>query len=271
MDPIMRNTPLSPVARRIGRARAAAPASVTPLSTARASAVYLASTATPIEPIAPLAAAASLAAQDNADLMRRVAESAGAVEQRDAEIAALRIAAQRAANALAESRADAKVRGYEDGEKKGEQAARQALAAEIARVKGLAGQIAKAGERILTDSEDQVAEVIFTALCRLIGEQGASRCAIDGTVRETVAALRTREQIIVRLHPADAALLCSECREDGGAGPWRVEADPSIVLGGCIVESAVGALDARFETQLALLGAALNAARAARPSVCERT
>ena len=267
----MRNTPVSPVARRVGRVRVAAPVSVMPLSTARTPAVYLASTAPPIEPVAPLAAAAAATAQEKADLTRRVAESARSLEQREAEIAALRKAAQAAANALAEAHTDAKARGYKIGEKEGEQAARRELDAQIGRIKGLAGQIAKAGERILADSEDQVVEVIFTALCRIIGEQGASRCAIDGAVRETIAGLRTREQIIVRLHPDDAALLCGERHENGGAGPWRIEADTSIVLGGCIVESAIGALDARFETQLALLGAALIAARAVPAPGGERT
>jgi type III secretion protein L len=39
----------------------------------------------------------------------------------------------------------------------------------------------------------------------------------------------------------------------------RVAADPSVARGGCLVQSDVGALDARVETQLAAIERALKA------------
>ena len=61
----------------------------------------------------------------------------------------------------------------------------------------------------------------------------------------------------VRLHPADAQLLGRLL--DGPEAPaWPEElgavcADPAIRAGGCIIRSAHGDVDARLETQLAVL------------------
>jgi flagellar assembly protein FliH len=72
--------------------------------------------------------------------------------------------------------------------------------------------------------------------------------------------MREREQLVVRLHPDDVALLKGDA--DGGA--LRIDADPAVALGGCMIDGPAGSLDARFETQLEALGAVLKSVRAQR-------
>jgi flagellar assembly protein FliH len=103
-------------------------------------------------------------------------------------------------------------------------------------------------------------DIVFAAICRILGDHGATREAVQGVVRAAVAAMREREQLVVRLHPDDAALL----KEEVDGGTMRISGDPTVVLGGCIIESQGGSLDARFETQLEALGAALKNVRASR-------
>lgn len=245
MDAIIRYAPVSPFARRIGR-----PATGAVAAPAR---VYLASPATPV--------AAPVSEPDHgAELAIAATRHQAALELRDKELAGLRSAADKAAIELGKVQAAAEARGYAAGEKKGEAAGRAALHAEIERVKSLCKQIEQARRDAIEGSEDALVEIVFAALCRILGEQGASREAIQAVVRQAIDATRSREQLTVRLHPQDAALFIDAAAQ----GEMRIEGDGSVKLGGCMLDSAAGSLDARFETQLALLAAALKAARAGR-------
>ena len=179
--------------------------------------------------------------------------------ERKAELARMRSAGERE---LASALADAERRGYAAGEERGEREAREQLQAQIDRVKALAVQLAQSKLRVLDDAEDGVVELAFAAVCRIIGDEGTTRAALARMVRAGMAGARERENVTVRMHPDDAALL--RMGEQGPEPDIRVSADPSVALGGCIVDSGTGSLDSRIETQIAALGAALLAVRAAR-------
>jgi flagellar biosynthesis/type III secretory pathway protein FliH len=267
MDPIIRLAQVSPVTRRIGRAAVAAP---------KHTVVEMAPAFDPSQlPSAPVAApsavpaSAPVAAADAAPvnacacadkLARAEREHEAALARRDAEIDALRAAAQQAAIDLTDAYTDAERRGYEAGEKQGKQAATAAMRTEIDRVTSLAGEIDSALRKLTATAEDAMVDIVFTAVCRIIGERGATRTAVQDVVRAAAAAMREREQLVVRLHPDDVALLKGDA--DGGA--LRIDADPAVALGGCMIDGPTGSLDARFETQLEALGAALKSVRAQR-------
>ena len=160
---------------------------------------------------------------------------------------------------LAELRAEAQRRGYAAGIEKGEAEARRQLQTQIERVQGLAAQLAQARAAVLEDAEDGAVELAFAVLCRILGEQAASRQGVLAMVERCAGGARAREQATVRLHPDDFALL-------GPATPHgaRFTPDADIALGGCIVDSSTGSLDARLETQLARLAETLAGVRAAR-------
>ncbi len=272
MDPITRFAPASPFARRIGRTRAAsacepAPEPVAPLSEVVAlrtptPGVYLASPA-----LLVAAVPEPRAADDGRDaLAEQLAlarqEQARALRAKDAEIAALRAAASEVQEHMAEARAEAEARGFAEGKVKGEKAGQQALQAHVERAGKIAEQVASARAALDGQWEEAMVGTVFAAVCRILGQCGAEPATVAVMVREAAAATRSRDQITVRLHPEDAALFQDRVQLVEG-GP-RFLADPSIALGGCLVDSATGTLDARFETQLALLAAGLAAVRARR-------
>lgn len=160
---------------------------------------------------------------------------------------------------LAELRAEAERRGYAAGHEKGEAAARQQLQQQIERFQGLAAQMVQAKAGVLEDGEDGAVELAFAALCRILGEQAATRQSVLAMVAQCAIASREREQVGVRLHPDDFALL-----GPAGGHQARFSPDPDIALGGCMVDSSTGTLDARLETQLARLAETLLAVRSAR-------
>ena len=160
---------------------------------------------------------------------------------------------------LAGLRAEAQQRGYAAGLEKGEAEARRQLQTQIERVQGLAAQLSQAKAAMLKDAEDGAVELAFAALCRILGEQAPTREGVLAMVERCAAGARAHEQVSVRLHPDDVALL-----DPAEAHAVRFVADAGIALGGCIVDSSTGSLDARLETQLARLAETLAAVRAAR-------
>lgn len=265
MDPIIRLAHVSSVARRIGRQT---------VPSMRETVAEAASTPDPLLPHAtPAPEGASVSVPNLApdslpaiacgcadELARAEHEYEAALARRDAEIDALRKAAQQAAIEMNDAYTDAEQRGYAAGEKKALQAASEAMQAQIDHVKSLVGEIGRAARQLTETAEDVMVDIVFTAICRILGDRGATREAVKDVVRAVVAAMREREQLVVRLHPDDAALLNNAA--DGGE--MRISADPTVVLGGCIIDGPSGSLDARFELQLESLGAALKSVRASR-------
>ena len=176
-----------------------------------------------------------------------------------AELARQEAARQQVQAELAELQADAERRGYHAGREQGDAAARRELQFQIERFEGLAAQLTMAKAAVLADAEDDVVELAFAALCRILGEQGATREGVLAMVAQCAIGARERDQVGVRLHPDDFALLGA-----AGVHQARFSPDPGIVLGGCIVDSATGELDARLETQLERLADTLSAVRAQR-------
>ena len=153
--------------------------------------------------------------------------------------------------------------GYRDGHGKGlaeaqaeraKQAEEQAQA--FARLLDSAQQ-ALAGH--IEGLEDVVVEIAFAAVCKLLGDSAFTEGGTRGLVREAMRGITAKEGLVVRVSPADHRALAP------GQDP-RVElvADERVALGGCIVETADGTLDARLEVQLQQLVGALTRARQAQ-------
>jgi flagellar assembly protein FliH len=132
----------------------------------------------------------------------------------------------------------------------------QALEALIA---GLPRQI----EARVDAVEDELAAACFEVLCRILGEQAARPEAVRAQVANALAALQGRRVTAIRVHPGDLRAL--ETLGVTTARPGQAEVrwigDSAVELGGCILETPEGGLDARVESQLAALREALLTAR----------
>lgn len=77
-------------------------------------------------------------------------------------------------------------------------------------------------------------------------------------VRETLALLpATTPDVRVLLHPEDAALVRTRLAQPVGLGAWSIIEDPTLTRGGCRVTAGVSQIDARIETRLAAVVAAV--------------
>jgi flagellar biosynthesis/type III secretory pathway protein FliH len=82
------------------------------------------------------------------------------------------------------------------------------------------------------------------------------RAAVE-SARRALALARGRRELRARVHPADAAALRAEGpRLLAGSPESRLEVreDPGVGRGGVLLETEAGAIDARIEAQLEVLG-----------------
>lgn len=156
-------------------------------------------------------------------------------------------------------RREAREAGHAQGLAEGRDAAARELAARI----GALEQVLDALARPLEDLDQRVetellalVEAISRALLRREVHRDPEH--IVGVIREGLAALPlSAEDVCVRLHPDDVATVhdCLPAGERDRA--WRVEADPLMERGGCLIVSSRSTVDCRPDVRLGRVIAAL--------------
>jgi flagellar assembly protein FliH len=158
------------------------------------------------------------------------------------------------------------------GAKQGESAGRAAALAEysqrIERLDAVLAELTDEVPRRLEACEEDVVALAFAAVCKIVGRAAITPKGARGAVLAALDQLRTRPLVALRVHPNDLALLRGDDRIadmialHGAAQGLEWRADERVKLGGCVLETAGGTLDARLETQLDSLRASLVKARA---------
>lgn len=136
--------------------------------------------------------------------------------------------------------------------------ATEKLNAHAGRLEALADSFARQAGDLATLAEDEMVALAFEAVCRVLGTHAASRDGVRAQLLHAIEAWESSEPVTLCLHPDDAALLDSDSElatRLRGALPrlLKWQADPQVELGGCMLKSAQGALDARLETQIEAL------------------
>lgn len=176
--------------------------------------------------------------------------------------------------AAAQAMTEAHEQGRREGMEAGMQAAREAANAEVkaslAALEALLRTLPEQfGKRLATVEEDMVA-LCFEAVTRVLGDSAATADGVRAMLRLALEQFGARRLAEIRVHPDDLHDLASDAtvdawlrrREDGQE--IRIVADAAIELGGVVLRSPAGRLDARLETQVAALRSALAAVRARR-------
>jgi flagellar biosynthesis/type III secretory pathway protein FliH len=112
------------------------------------------------------------------------------------------------------------------------------------------------------------AEVVCAALAKIAGPVLNMREAALGTVMEVLKRVKDERELTIRVSAHDLPALRehSDDIERACAGRrFSLVADARVEAGGCIVESALGSLDGRFDVQLRALSETLRAAKATPP------
>jgi flagellar assembly protein FliH len=147
---------------------------------------------------------------------------------------------------------------YEQGFKQGEEAARQALTAQLSPVLSAFQQatteIAYVRATVLQQAEEDIITLALQLARKIIQYEALEhREVLAATLTRALQQVVAQDQIVVRVHPDDChhamQITAALGYTQGGSQMHTVQGDTSIGRGGCLIESSLGTIDARIEAQ----------------------
>lgn len=104
-------------------------------------------------------------------------------------------------------------------------------------------------------SEDDLRRLAVAIAERILGAELSVRPeAVEGIVKQALVVAGRRRDLLLRVHPEDASLLGALVESRS----LEVECDPRVRRGGCVLKVGRSTIDARLDTQLAVLEQALR-------------
>jgi flagellar assembly protein FliH len=158
---------------------------------------------------------------------------------------------------------EAYLKGFQEGEKAGLEMGQAKLAPLLRDLDTLLTQIAEARTEVVRANQDQLVELATAIALRILHrELEQTPDQILHTVEEALALVGREERVRLRLSQADFQHLIDH-RGDLPAlahlgDRVTLEVDPSMVRGGCLVQTSTGMIDATIETMFTEMRQTLN-------------
>ena len=146
---------------------------------------------------------------------------------------------------------------YERGLAKGREEARRELAASMAAVAKMAEALKREAIEIRKASDRHATELALCIARKVIGKELSDPVTVASMIMSALNHVPGMSGLGIHLNPKDMETLSAHRNlfpEDA-----KLISDDTISRGGCIIVSSLGELDARVETQLALVQKALLA------------
>ncbi|TQV65375.1 MAG: flagellar assembly protein FliH [Halothiobacillaceae bacterium] len=143
--------------------------------------------------------------------------------------------------------------GYRAGHAEGVAAGQGEVEALAARWRELVDSLAQPLDSAEGDLETALLELTLALTRQLVRRELKTQPdEIIPVVREALNALPSAaREVVVRLHPDDAALVGSTLHSPGSS--WRIEEDGAVARGGCVVVSSTSRVDATLDRRIAQL------------------
>ena len=128
-------------------------------------------------------------------------------------------------------------------------------------IESLAGEFVTSRADWFAANELQVVELVCAALEQILGDRPPIKERVQEALEKAFEQLSGGDRLIVRCNPGDLKFIEDTFKQrlDEFAGFQRIKvvSDEQIGVGGCLVETQLGVVDARIEKQLAILKGAL--------------
>jgi flagellar assembly protein FliH len=156
---------------------------------------------------------------------------------------------------LAAARQRHEQEGWTAGHAKGQAEAEAQQREKLQHLDQLVRNACRAFTQQIAGLEDIAVGIAREAVSRLLGEALVRREGVQAMVAKVLERVQGQERLVVRLAPADIFLLLQHAQGQPALAHPGVELVPDerVALGGCLVETGAGSLDARLETQWAAL------------------
>ncbi len=149
--------------------------------------------------------------------------------------------------------------GIETGRKEGYEESQHLLQKQVAELNKLLEALAEPFKELDAEVENELVTLVIAIAKHIIRREiKLDPAQIVGVIREAVNVLPLSTQgITLNLHPEDAELVRSVLKLDENPPPWRLQDNPLITRGGCMVETEVSSVDATLEKRLSDVIAAM--------------
>lgn len=162
--------------------------------------------------------------------------------------------------------AQLRARAQRDAEQLRSQAYAEGYAAGRAEAAKQMFDLARMQAALKRKTERDTLQAVLLVAAELMGSTlQAEPEKILGLLAPHLTRMQRAAQLVLRVHPDDADWLAQHeralkelCELSQLEGSLELRPDPTLTRGGCCIESNLGDLDARVETRLALLAAALG-------------
>ena len=150
-------------------------------------------------------------------------------------------------------------KGFDQGRAAGVEAGTRELGARIEAIERILDALARPLEDVDHRVEEELLALVQAVVRQLVRrELRQDPGHLIGVIREGLAALPLASgDVSVRLHPADAEAIRERLADAPGERAWRLESDPLMERGGCLIASPRSNIDARLEARLARVIAGL--------------
>jgi flagellar assembly protein FliH len=167
-----------------------------------------------------------------------------------------------ATSEVAEVREAGHRQGRDEGYLAGMNEARAELADALALVQTAARFAQDVRNQLLAATETEIIELVIDTVQAVIGERLTSDDSfVLLTVERALQKLGNQNAVRVRVHPQDVAIVSSHLETRTGAvQAFDVFGDGTIGVGGCVIDTAAGEIDARLDVQLDAIARALRTA-----------
>ncbi len=143
--------------------------------------------------------------------------------------------------------------GFDDGRRAGLEAAQKEINERVRTLETALDALARPFEGLEHGFHEEIIELVKAVSRQLVRrEMRLDPTHLAGVVREALGVLpMAATDVAVRVHPQDAAVLRDCLVPEQAPRAWRIEADPAMERGGCIVTTTQSQVDGRLETRLA--------------------
>lgn len=151
--------------------------------------------------------------------------------------------------------------GFLSGQREGIAVGRRELTAAITLVQHVASQTKAMRDQLLVQAEREIVELVIAATESIIGARVAmDEPLVHETVRRALERAGSQNVVRVRVSPEDLERVSIRLAEDrDSVSDFELLADGSVSVGGCIVDTEAGRVDARLDVQLGQVADLLRA------------
>ncbi|TWH48595.1 FliH/SctL family protein [Sporomusa sp. KB1] len=176
--------------------------------------------------------------------------------------------AQQAYNeAQTQGHQEGREQGYQEGYNQGNQTAladmQQTMQSSLEKAQHLIQTAEQEAARMFLDAERQIVEIALAVASKILAKEIADNpTTILPILKEALDKVSDQDQITIRVNPEDYEMVLMAKRDLQlmlkRDNTITITADHTVALGGCIIETALGTVDARLDTKLELVHKALE-------------